>query len=147
MMNEDGSAAASMNETLVDDQPMRSTTPMPGDEIQGVKKRKSGTFWKRKSNLSLFNAYHSAEQNGTTGTTKGANGSSGSTKVNGYTNGETYQDTDVIMGGTDDHTEYTNSLSPSATKRSVSPPPQLPAFVGGGGGLGLGVDDMFKDFD
>ncbi len=142
MTNEDDSVAASTNETLVDDQPMRSTTPMPGDEIQGIKKRKSGTFWKRKSNLSLFNAYNSGEQNGAAGTTNGTNGSA---KTNGYSNG--HQDVDVAMGGTDDHTEHANGTSPLAFKRSASPPPQLPAFVGGGGGLGLGMDDIFKGFD
>ena len=90
--------------------------------------------------MSLFNAYNNGEQNGT------ANGTNGSAKTNGYSNGGTHHDSDVAMSGIDDHSGYSNGLAPLPPMKSPSPPPQLPAFIGGGGGLDLGMDDMFKDF-
>ena len=80
---------------------------------------------------------------------------------------------DVVMSGVDDHDEQymeygnhngttatnnggiTTMTNPSATdkplpllqrRRSISPPPQLPAFIGGGEGLGLETERMFQDF-
>ena len=139
-----GSVATSANDTLIGEQPQRSISPGPGEEIQGVKKRKSGTFWRRKSNQNLLDAYNGAQQNGEAGT-------NGSARTNGHTNGRVNGNADVVMSGTDEHTgyshDYANGANGAVPKRSVSPPPQLPAFIGGGGGLGLPVDDMFKDFD
>ena len=147
-----GSPANGTNGVLHEEvEDSRSATPVPGDEIQGVKKRKSGTFWRRKSSSNLLgennaglssapttngngNAHHDANQYGN---------SSG----NGNGNG------DVVMGGTQDYTGYNddwkhgeNGVAHMRTRtRSISPPPQIPAFIGGGGGLGLEAEDMFKD--
>ena len=135
----EGSVATSGNETLFDDG--RSATPMPGEggSVLGVKKRKSGTFWRRKSNLNLLDQYDD---------TNGA-GSNRTAKTNGHTNGQRNGDEDMIMGGTDDYAGYgnggTNGVAAATNPRSVSPPPQLPAFIGGGGGLGLESENLFKD--
>lgn len=125
----------------------RPQAAAPEDEIQGMQKRKSGTFWRRKSNLSLSGAFtvvngrETQPQNaGSNGTSAGATGG-GNTDggQNGMTIGRHEGEEDATMEDLDTEKPLPEPLSP----RSYSPPPQLPAFVGGGGGLG--GEDMFKD--
>ena len=125
----------------------RPLTPAPEDDLQGVQKRKSGTFWRRKSSLTLDNVF--AGTNGKENQPQTAGFNNGSIKAtdrmdegqNGMINGKHQGDEDVTVEDVDEKNplpEFEESFSP----RSYSPPPQLPAFVGGGGGLG--GEDLFK---
>lgn len=148
--NRDGSVATSGNETLVGDGG-RSATPVPGEDEAGgvlkVTKRKSGTFWRRRSSADLLDQYSG---------TNGAGHDVPAAKTNGYSDGQTnghgIGDEDVVMGGTDEHMGYENGDANGVTSanvltrpRSISPPPQLPEIIGSGGGLGLEPENMFQD--
>jgi len=128
---------------------IRSPTPASNDDFPTVKKRKSGTFWRRRSSMGLDTAF-------------GPNGGSGVGTIdttNGAMNGNRHGDHNDLNR---DHkevaiTEQENEkqlpqipLSPVTNyeeemlpQRSYSPPPQLPDFIGAGGGLG--GEDLFKD--
>ena len=141
-------------DTVVEEGQRRSPTPAPDSEIPTVRKRKSGTFWRRKSSLGMASALDTdgntlSKQNVVTnGATNGAvhgglNGTNGSLAgveelQNGMHGGH---ETGTINGGSGNE-EPLPDLGMVPT-RSWSPPPQLPAFIGGGGGLG--GEDLFKD--
>lgn len=115
---------------------MRSATPMPEDEdsIVPTKRRKSGTFWRRKSSLSLANALD-GDATRRTGAQESVDpdqrqainmGGSGKENKSPYaTNGDVAGEEVPIM-----------------MVRTPSPPPQLPEFIGAGSGLG--VEDLLK---
>lgn len=109
----------------------RSSTPaLPGEEPLTPNKRKSATFWRRKSTQSLADAL----ENQIPG--RGKRPSAGDDVSRAH------RDHDVAMGDMD-----TEKMLPQAHEapitRSDSPPPQLPEFVGAGGGLG--GEDLFRD--
>ena len=131
----------------------RPMSPTPEENIQPIQKRKSMQIWKRKSSQALSNAFasmngkenqsqpQSTVMNGDGTTTiiisSGINGTQ-----NGMTNGKHEGEDDV----TTEDAEAEQSLQESEEappRRSWSPPPQLPEFIGGGGGLGGA--DLFKD--
>ena len=138
----------------------RSTTPAPGSDMPTISKRKSGTFWKRRSSLSLATAFRAAsgtgagdqnenkrmsalnglnsEQTGSPSNVPRTNG------VNGINGHDAVRDEEPTTNGhrSSENDRRLPSLNLTST-RSYSPPPQLPAFVGGGGGLG--GEDIFKD--
>lgn len=123
-------------------------TPTPGSasDFPTVGKRKSGTFWKRSSSLGLATAFGA---NGVTG--GGQNGATNGSMNGGHTemNGHK-EDIKDIKDFTVDEQENEKPLPLSPTsdlekQRSWSPPPQLPAFIGGGGSLG--GEDLFKDIN
>lgn len=130
-------------------------TPAPEEALQDVPRRKSGTFWRRKSSLNLsgaFSAMNGKETQpknvvGLNGGSTGASGAHTNGAQNGLTNGkhgseQDEDDDDVTME--DLHTEKSlPEIQEPLPPRSYSPPPQLPVFVGGGGGLG--GEDLFKD--
>ncbi len=90
--------------------------------------------------MSLFDAYNNTEKSAPT--------TNGHAKTNGHTNGSAHEDSDIVMSGTDTNSsEYINGAPSPPLKRSASPPPQLPAFIGAGAGLGLPVEDIFKNFN
>ena len=104
----------------------RSPTPGPGSDSPTVRRRKSGTFWKRRSSMSLATAF-------------AANG--GTDTLHGTMNGHKE---DVTVDGQENEQPLAISpISDLRLKRSWSPPPQIPAFIGGGGSLG--GEDLFKD--
>lgn len=128
----------------------RPQTAAPEDEIQDVPKRKSGTFWRRKSSLNMSGAFatingkenqpQNAGSNGTlTGAAVGGDTGGG---LNGMTNGRHEGEEDATMEDLDTEKPLPEIVGP-LSPRSYSPPPQLPVFVGGGGGLG--GEDLFKD--
>lgn len=128
----------------------RPLTPALEEEMQGVPKRKSGTFWRRRSSLNLSGAF--AAMNGkenqpqNAGLNGGSNGAAGGYTnggQNGLTNGRhEAEEEDVAMEDLDREKSLPEIEEP-LPPRSYSPPPQLPVFVGGGGGLG--GEDLFKD--
>ena len=113
----------------------------PGSAYPTMEKRKSDTFWRRRSSMGLAAAF-------------GANGSTGGQNGNGATNGTMNGGHTGTNGHKEDITvdEQENEkplpLSPTSDlekQRSWTPPPQLPAFIGGGGSLG--GEDLFKDIN
>lgn len=127
----------------------RPLTPAPEDDIQGVQKRKSGTFWRRKSSLNLAGAFavmngkeNQPQNAGLNGGSTGATGGTMNEAQNSMTNGKHEGEEDVTMEDLD-RERTLSELEEPLPPRSYSPPPQLPVFVGGGGGLG--GEDMFKD--
>lgn len=157
----------------------RPMIPAPDEDIPRVQKRKSGTFWRRKSSLNLAGAFagmngkENQPQNVETkgGPTVPADGNANG-EQNGLTNGKHKGEEDVTMEDVDrersqtersqtersqtERSQYERSQTErSQTERSLSefdeplprrswsPPPQLPMFVGGGGGLGGA--ELFKD--
>ena len=136
-------------ETVMEEAQVRSPTPGPGSDFPLVQKRKSGTFWRRKSSLSLASGFNGntesevRQNGGIVGTTNGIHNA-----INGGPNGTEREQhgmngdhRDIIMEEADtDKPLPALNLSPI---RSKSPPPQLPAFVGGGEGFG----DLFKDIN
>lgn len=140
-------STATRGESVVDEK--RPLTPAPEDEIQSMPKRKSGTFWRRKSSLNLSNAFaamngkeNQPQNAGSNGGSNGATGDNTNGEQNGLTNGKHEGEEDVTMEDLDTEQSLPESEEP-LPPRSYSPPPQLPMFVGGGGGLG--GEDMFKD--
>lgn len=134
-------------ESVVEEE--RSMSPTPDDEIQGAPKRKSGTFWKRKSILNMSNAFagidgkeNQPQNGGLNGGSIGANGGNKNEGQNGMANGKHKVEEDVSMEDMDTEGPLPDIEEP-LPRRSWSPPPQLPVFVGGGGGLG--GEDLFKD--
>ena len=120
------------------DEEAKSPTPRPGSAFPTVGKRKSGTFWRRSSSLGLAAAFGA---NGSTG--GGQNGATNGT-MNGGHHGTNGHKEDITVD--EQENEKPLPLSPTSDlekQRSWSPPPQLPAFVGGGGSLG--GDELFKD--
>ena len=124
-------------------------SPTPDDEIQGAPKRKSGTFWKRKSMLSMSNAFagidgqeNQPQNGGLNGGSIGANGGNTNEGQNGMANGIYKVEEDVSIEDMDTERPLPDIEEP-LPRRSWSPPPQLPVFVGGG--EGLGGEDLFKD--
>ena len=136
-------------ESVVEEKEQRPMSPAPEENIQGVQKRKSGTFWRRKSSLNLSSAF--AAMNGKENQPQNVGMNGGSTVAtannthegpNGLTNGKHEGEEDVA--DEDEETEKSLSvMEEPLPPRSYSPPPQLPMFVGGGGGLG--GEDLFKD--
>ncbi|KAL9639073.1 MAG: hypothetical protein Q9164_001170 [Protoblastenia rupestris] len=107
----------------------RPITPVMGDEMLPIKKRKSGTFWRRKSSLTLTETVNAEKQ--------------------GWANKPPEIAVDEDWNGQDkgEPVEIEGRLSEEQSPplfRSYSPPPQLPELVSGGGGLELG-EDLFKD--
>ena len=116
----------------------RSPTPGPGSDFPIVGKRKSGTFWRRRSSMGLATAFGA---NGSTG--GGQNGATSGTMNGGHNEMNGHKE-DITVDGQEN--EKPLPLSPTSDlerQRSWSPPPQLPAFIGGGGSLG--GEDLFKD--
>ena len=124
----------------------KTPTPGSGNGFPTVSKRKSGTFWRRSSALGLATAFgaNGVTGGGQNGATNGTNGSmnGGHTELNGHKE-------DIKEISVDEQeNEKPLPLSPTLDlekQRSWSPPPQLPAFVGGGGSLG--GEDLFKDIN
>lgn len=123
----------------------RAKTPTPGsgNGFPTVSKRKSGTFWRRSSSLGLATAFGA---NGVTG--GGQNGATNGFMNGGHTemNGHKEEIKDIAVD--EQENEKPLPLSPTLDlekQRSWSPPPQLPAFIGGGGSLG--GEDLFKDIN
>lgn len=152
------------DDTILEDS--RPTTPALIEESP-PRSRKSGTFWRRKSSLTLGQTMEAAKQgwggenkNTAEGVRPGTRAVSGpaafGSTVNGNGNGsgtanrltgmqrintkqsEQQRAEDLSPVDTETMTP-TTTISPV---RTYSPPPQLPEFVGGGGGLGLD-DDFF----
>ena len=127
----------------------RPLSPAPEEEIQIMPKRKSGTFWRRRSNLNLAGAFSAADGKVNQAQNGGVNGESAratsgvtSGAQHGMTNGKHEAEDDVTMADADTE-KSASELEELLPPRSFSPPPQLPAFIGGG--AGLGAEDMFKD--
>ena len=147
------SSTVTKSESVVEEE--RLMSPAPEENIPRLQKRKSLQLWKRKSNLTLNNAFAAMNGkenqpqpqdvgvNGGTITTTAATGSSiNEAAQNGMTNGKHEGEDDVTMEDGDTERSLSESEEPPP-RRSWSPPPQLPMFVGGGGGLGGA--DLFKD--
>ena len=147
--NEDGlsSPGISSEPVLEEESSVISPMPGPGSDFPTMKKRKSGTFWRRKSSLGMASAMGASGEpegrpsesmngvsNGRQSVTNGRH-----SNVSGQQNGVNGSHEESSMNG---HPETEKPL-PVAPTRSWSPPPQLPAFIGGGGGFG--GDDLFKD--
>ena len=158
--NEGSSANPVVGGETVKDEPsqLRSPTPGPGSEFPTIKKRKSGTFWRRRSSLGINaamagpedteteqSAYPNAASNGTPATSmNGGQNRVSSRDQGGLNNGQNAmngkEDLDYVLEEQDEQKPLPDiGMLPA---RSWSPPPQLPDFVGGGGGLG---EDLFKD--
>ena len=137
-------------ESVVEEE--RPMSPTPEENIQPLQKRKSMQIWKRKSSQALSSAFaamngkenqpqpQNAVMNG--GTTTAVTGSGMNGTQNGMTNGKHEGEDDVITEDADAEQSLQESEE-APPRRSWSPPPQLPEFVGGGGGLGGA--DLFKD--
>lgn len=146
----------------------RPTTPALVEDSP-PRSRKSGTFWRRKSSLTLGQTMEAAKQgwgvenkNGVEGAPPGTRAVSGpaafGSSANGNGNGNGSGTANRLAGMQRINTKHsgqqraeplspveTETMSPTTTispVRTYSPPPQLPEFVGGGGGLGLD-DDFF----
>lgn len=132
-------------ETVLEDEGEgRAPTPAPGSDFPTMKKRKSGTFWRRKSSWGMGTAL------GEDGTGAGPNQS-----IIGATSPNTNGGHSVINRGRGEDVTINSQedeRSPSDAEletprvesiRSASPPPQIPDFIGAGGGLG--GEDLFKD--
>ena len=129
------------DDTIMEDS--RPTTPvLAEDSPLPIKKRKSGTFWGRKSSLTLADAMNAEKQDW---------GRKSSTEVrdvvngNGTMRGEPTRIDRKLSDRLGRKTSESDSPQSPPPRRSYSPPPQLPEFIGAGGGLGLG-EDFFKDF-
>lgn len=138
---------ATKGESVVEKE--RPLSPAPEDEIRVVQKRKSGTFWRRKSSLNLNNAFTAMngkegqpQDTGLVGGSTGAADGDTDGGKNNMANGKYGVEENVTVEDLDTEKPLPE-LEESLPPRSYSPPPQLPAFVGGGGGLG--GEDMFKD--
>lgn len=118
----------------------RPDTPKHDDQASvSPKQRKSGTFWRRTSSLTL---------DATVGMEKAGWAFGGARKASLDVNGSAPRQelnnahTHVESAASSPQDESTTIMEvPIVLRRSHSPPPQLPAFVGGGAGLG----DLFKD--
>ena len=128
----------------------RSPTPAPGNDFPTITKRKSGTFWRRKSSLGFGSNIGVSPQTGvngheiTNGATSGGD-SINNARYNGLNGGESGTN-GIYDGAARTIGQRNGNISPDAEKapfRSWSPPPQLPDFIGGGDGLG--GEDLFKD--
>ena len=108
----------------------RPATPVLGDESPRMKKRRSGIFWRRKSNLTLAGTLNAEKQGW------GSKQSESGINENGNENAKI----DTVQV----ERKLSEKHSPPPPPRSYSPPPQLPEFIGGGGDLDLG-EDFFKD--
>lgn len=123
----------------------RAPRPAPGSEFPTMRKRKSGTFWRRKSSLGMSTAQG---ENGIPGGSQDQNivgATSPNTNV-GHSVMDRGRGEDVIMNGQENDrltSDADNELPRIEAIRSISPPPQIPDFIGGGGGLG--GEDLFKD--
>ena len=145
-------SASPTNTATKDESVAGETTPLspaPEEEIQIMPKRKSGTFWRRRSNMNLAGAFaaadgkaNQAQNGGVNGESTKATGGATNGEQHGMTNGKHEADDDVTMEDADTE-KSASELEEPLPPRSYSPPPQLPAFVGGG--AGLGAEDMFKD--
>ena len=139
-------STATRGESVVEEE--KPMSPAPEEDVQGAPKRKSGTFWRRKSSLNLSTAF--AETNGKENRPQSTGANGGSTVAtdgntnggpNGMTNGKHEGEEDVPIEDADTEKSLSEIEEP-LPRKSWSPPPQLPMFVGGGGGLG--GEDMFK---
>lgn len=145
-----GSPGLSGETVLEEGNPGRSPTPAPGSDFPTVRKRKSGTFWRRKSSLGMASAFgaNGDPEIRENGTTNGVT-SSGSNVINGKQNGVSGEqngmnsDYDGRTSMAEQENEKPLPDIAIASTRSWSPPPQLPELIGGGGGLG--GEDLFKD--
>ena len=140
-------STATKSESVAEEQ--RPQTPAPEEGIERTQRRKSGTFWRRKSSLNLNNAFANMNGKENQSPNGGLNGSTTTTTGgdihegrNGLTNGKHSGEEDVTMEDADTEKSLPEIEEPMSP-RTWSPPPQLPEFIGGGGGLGGA--DMFKD--
>ena len=118
----------------------RPSTPLADDASGSLNKRKASGFWRRASSLTLTTALESERPGWGGGARKQSmdiRGSSTSPISNGG-------GPDVGSGDEMDNVQSGSTMEvPIVLRRSHSPPPQLPVFVGGGEGLG----DLFKNFE
>ena len=130
--------AERQDDTIMEDS--RPATPALEDTPPPLKKRKSSTFWRRKSSLTLADTLNAEKQ--------GWGSKPSESAVNGNGNGHGYGGTSQMERKVSDRLGRKSSepQSPHSPPppRSYSPPPQLPEFVGGGEGLGLG-EDFFRE--
>ena len=117
----------------------RPGTPVLEDDSSVLPKtRKSGTFWRRKSSLSLATALDGEKTEWGTGSRKPSvevNGQGTASDVNGH---------GIIRTGSEEGESFGNTMEvPIVLRKSPTPPPQLPPFIGGGGGFG----DLFKNIN
>lgn len=130
---------------LEDEGEDRAPTPAPGSDFPTMKKRKSGTFWRRKSSFGMGTALG---DNGYTGAgqTQNVIGATSPSMKEGHGVMNRGRGEDVTMNG-QEHERSPSDAEPEMLSiesfRSASPPPQIPDFIGGGGGLG--GEDLFKD--
>ncbi|KAL9130706.1 MAG: hypothetical protein Q9217_001185 [Psora testacea] len=108
----------------------RPTTPIVADELSPTNKRKSGTFWRRKSSLTFAETMNAEKQ----GSGRKQSESAANDKDTGDDKDEPVQIEKILS----------ETQPPPPPPKSYSPPPQLPEFIGSGGGLGLG-EDLFKN--
>ena len=135
------------DESVAEEQ--RPMTSAPEEDNPRAQRRKSGTFWRRKSSLNLNTAFaamngkeNQPQNGGLNGGTTAINSDHANEGQNGMLNGNHEKEEETTM----EDAETENSLpeiDEPLPPRTYSPPPQLPEFVGGGGGLG--GEDMFKD--
>ena len=146
---EDDTASASpglSGETVMEEENSdRAPTPAPSGDFPSMKKRKSGTFWRRKSSLNMATAFDGNEEGGlnrngsTNGATAGKRSIASDRRIEEY--GVTgHHENRAPLATNGNGTSPMTGITPT---RTWSPPPQLPEFVGGGGGLG--GEDLFKD--
>jgi len=140
-----GSPRTRLNgDTVLEDEiEERSPTPTPGGDFPAMKKRKSGTFWRRKSSLGM-DAALGEKGSPRTGQNQNTVGVLGSETNGGHSVMDRSRGEDVAMNGQengDSHTQH--DMSKIESTRSISPPPQIPLLIEGGGGFG--GEDLFKD--
>lgn len=107
----------------------RSSTPMPDEDAPRIGKRKSGTFWRRSSGTLagvLENEKHGWSKK--------------PSEAEAEVETDSWRDEDTNRGGVNFDKPLPDFVEP---KKTASPPPQIPEFIGGG--EGLGGEDLFKD--
>ncbi|KAG8530160.1 uncharacterized protein KY384_005643 [Bacidia gigantensis] len=140
----------------------RPSTPVFAEDTLPIKKRKSGTFWRRTSSLTLSQTMNAEKQgwgrrksndmnlNGN-GNGNGTAASMDPAVITEQAEKEDQQEASPVRKISTNGRKAIPTRKPSereplpAPKRSYSPPPQIPAFVGGGSGLGMD-EDFFKSF-
>ena len=129
-------------DTIMEDS--RPATPALEDTPSPLTKRKSSTFWRRKSSLTLADTFNAEKQGWGSKLSEGAVNGNGNGNGNGHGYGQPAQVERKVSDRLGRKVSEPQSPQSPPPRRSYSPPPQLPEFVGGGEGLGLG-EDMFRD--